>query len=107
MHTRTLVVTIALAGSIPFSVGICEAQLEQGSRAIQEFMKGLPDVEPPVWNEKRATELVALPLSCVDRLHKQSKDRGDLYERSYSLDTTYEDSLSFYGCREMGCFGTW
>ncbi len=76
------------------------AQPERGTSDTEEFMNTLPDAEPPAWNEKRATELVALPLSCVDRLHKQSRDRGYLYERSYALDTGYEDSLSFYGCSD-------
>lgn len=81
-------------------IDVTTPQPEVGASDTEEFMKTLPDVEPPVWNEKRATELVALPLSCVDRLHKQSRDKGYLYERSYALDAGYEDSLSFYGCSD-------
>lgn len=67
---------------------------------LQTFLRNLPDVEPPTWDEKRATELVAFPLSCVDRLHKRTRDKGYLYERTYTLKQNHEDSLSFYGCSD-------
>jgi hypothetical protein len=117
MKFRIPSLVIALAGSMLFgscvfepvepedevseeSVAEVTTQPEGGTGDTGEFIKTLPDVELPAWNEKRATELVALPLSCVDRLHKQSRDKGYLYERSYALDTGYEDSLSFYGCSD-------
>jgi hypothetical protein len=118
MKPRILSIVIILASSMMFSSCVYDPpepeekepeetaaeveppQPEEETSDTEEFMKSLPDVEPPAWNEKRATELVALPLSCVDRLHKQSRDRGYLYERSYALDTGYENSLSFYGCSD-------
>ena len=53
-----------------------------------------------VWNEKKALELVALPLSCVDRPHKKPRGRSYLYETTYLLHQNYESSLSFYGCSD-------
>lgn len=117
MKFRILLAVMALAGSMLFSACVYEpvepedkeseesaaevtSRPERGTNDTEEFIKALPDVEPPVWNEKRATELVALPLSCVNRLHTQSKDKGYLYQRSYALDTGYENSLSFYGCSD-------
>lgn len=58
-----------------------------------------PETGSPLdWNEKRALELVALPLSCVDRPHRSQAERSYLYETSEKLREDYEGSLAFYGC---------
>ncbi len=52
------------------------------------------------WSLELAQQLVALPLSCIDRPHKQSQRRSYLYETSRSLKPRYEDRLAFYGCTD-------
>ena len=45
------------------------------------------------WSLELAQQLVALPLSCIDRPHKQSQRRSYLYETSRSLKPRYEDRV--------------
>ena len=52
------------------------------------------------WSLEIAQQLVALPLSCIDRPHKQSQRRSYLYETTRSLKPRYEDTLAFYGCTD-------
>lgn len=53
-----------------------------------------------VWNEKTAIELVVLPLSCIDRLHKPPSASTYLYETTPTLAPDFERSLAFYGCSD-------
>lgn len=65
---------------------------------VEAFLDSLPEAEVPALNEQTATALVALPLSCLDRIHSNSSEESYLYRESAELRPTYEDSLAFYGC---------
>jgi len=70
----------------------------QGPGNVQAFLDSLAEPEVPDLNEKTATALAALPLSCLDRIHSNDADESYLYQESAALRPTYEDSLAFYGC---------
>ena len=55
---------------------------------------------PLEWSERRAVELVALPLSCIDRPHQPPRGRSYLYEMTHSLRESHESTLAFYGCSD-------
>jgi len=70
------------------------------AKDMEAFIQALPDVEPPRWDENRALELVAFPLSCIDRAQKRPEEKGYLYQATYDLRSDYEGSLAFYGCSD-------
>jgi len=76
------------------------AEARQASQDIEAFIQTLPDVEPPSWDEKTALELVAFPLSCIDRVQKRPEQKGYLYKATYDLRSDNEGSLAFYGCSD-------
>ena len=75
--------------------------LEDAS-AIEAMTADVTDAESAIpemrWDQERALELVAFPLSCIDRPHRRSRRGAYLYEATYSLKPDYEQKLAFYGC---------
>ena len=49
-------------------------------------------------DEALALELVAMPLSCIDRPHARPSNRGYLWEASYRPPDDFERTRAFYGC---------
>jgi hypothetical protein len=54
--------------------------------------------DPLTWNEARAVELAALPLSCLDRPHRPPGGKPYIHESSPALRPDYESTRAFYGC---------
>lgn len=77
-----------------------EPRVEPVADDIKSYIDSLPEAKAPKWDERKAIELVALPLSCIDRPQKRSRSTGYLYEQSYTLRPEYEGSLAFYGCSD-------
>lgn len=67
---------------------------------LEDYLESVPNVEPTILSEKTALELVALPLSCVDKLHEKPSGREYLYSYNLTFISDYEDKRSFYGCSD-------
>jgi hypothetical protein len=67
---------------------------------IQQFLKSLPQIAPPVFDERQALILVSLPLACIDKPQTRSATREYLYEGTMRLMDGYDKNRAFYGCND-------
>jgi hypothetical protein len=65
-----------------------------------EFLRSLPNVEVPTFDEKAALAIAALPLSCIDHPEGKPPDPNYLYtyETKPRLIDDYDKNRAFYGC---------
>jgi hypothetical protein len=68
--------------------------------ALTNFLASLPNTEVPVFDEKQALALVALPLSCIDHPEGPPPNPNYLYvyETKPRLVDDYAKNRAFYGC---------
>lgn len=68
--------------------------------SLSAFLRSLPRVEVPRFDEKQALALVAMPLSCIDHPEGRPPDPNYLYtyETKPRLVDDYDKNRAFYGC---------
>ena len=65
-----------------------------------EYLKSLPQVAPPVWDETRVTALAALPLSCIDHPQESPEHPHDylwVHDSKQRPVDDYDKNRGFYG----------
>jgi hypothetical protein len=83
----------------------CSATFAQnGDNAkVAAYLKSLPQVTPPVFDEARVTALAALPLSCIDHPQESPEQPHDylwIHDSKQRPVDDYDKNRGFYGCSD-------
>ncbi len=118
--TMRIVTSVLMVAMVNAPIGISAASAQSSdATALQAYVKTLPDVKPPAYDEVQRLALAANPLGCEDHPHAPGPGgvgpgparQPYLWEREGKpqILEDYEHHRTFYGCLDWhsGVNSTW